>query len=240
MHEPDSQLRFREATGVTAGRLLGFVVVALLAASCGSDRVAVDELPVAQGYFGGCNARMLAAIAHRDLDSVRKLRARQAVGNCDETQEALYHAITDHDTERLELLLAAGVDPEAPGSDHRCPSPLGYAFRNRHDDGANAAIVTDTAMLKLLIDAGADIEAEWRSAGCYHPSWRGGGRPLVVAVVAGDVEVVRLLIEAGADVGHRNAGGLAALNFVPLSVRPENRLVIADLLREAMAKQGTP
>ena len=50
-------------------------------------------------------------------------------------------------------------------------SPLGYAFRVRHDDGTNGAIVTDATMLKLLIDAGADIEAEWRSAGCYHPSW---------------------------------------------------------------------
>ena len=62
---------------MTAGRQLGFIIVALLAASCGSDHVSFDELPIPPGYFGECNPRMLGAIEHRDLDSVRKLRARR-------------------------------------------------------------------------------------------------------------------------------------------------------------------
>jgi hypothetical protein len=183
---------------------------------------------------GGCNLWALAAIERRDLDSVR---ARQAVVKCGRTPAALWAGIADDDAERVGQLLAAGADPHGDGSGDGCSTPLGYAFRVRHGRGQNDTILTDTAILKLLIDAGADIEAQWHPY-CYYQSWQGVGGPLIVAVGAGDVEVVRLLIDSGADVWRRNATGLTALDVVPSSVRPLNRLVIADLLRDAMAKQA--
>jgi ankyrin repeat protein len=221
---------------MTAGRQLGFIIVALLAASCGSDHVSFDELPVPQRFSGGCNPWTLAAIERGDL-SVEKLRARQAVVKCEETKAALWAAIADDDAERVGQLLAAGVDPQGDGSGDGCSTPFGYAFRVRHGRGQNDTILTDTAILKLLIDAGADIEAEWHSY-CYYQSWQAHGRPLMVGVGAGDVEFVRLLIDAGADVITLDSEGRTALDIAALGNRPENREAMTALLRDAMMRRG--
>jgi ankyrin repeat protein len=60
----------------------------------------------------------------------------------------------------------------------------------------------------------------------------------MVAAIAGDVEFVRLLIAAGADVMVTDTRGRTALDYAALGKRPENREAIAELLREAMAKQA--
>ena len=67
--------------GVSAGRQLGFIIVALLASFCGgADRVAVDDLPVPAGLNGGCSRELLAALKQpSDLIPLSVLRQKRLI-----------------------------------------------------------------------------------------------------------------------------------------------------------------
>jgi len=233
---------------VSAGRQLGLIIVALLALSCGgADRVAVDELPVPPGLDpGACSYATLGAIAHRDLAEIRKLKARGAVGNCEATQWDLYNAIYRDEPQLVAVLMAAGVDPEARlVAPDGCSPPLLLAFRLREgnvaDEPKKTTFATGPEILRLLLEAGATFSEEWPSPACLPgAAWpeHASGLPPMVAAIAGDVEFVRLLIAAGADVMVTDTRGRTALDYAALGKRPENREAIAELLREAMAKQA--
>lgn len=88
------------------------------------------------------------------------------------------------DATRLEQLLAAGADVNAPQA-----------------DGATAlhwaAYRDDVASVRRLLAAGADATAQNRA----------GATPLALASIAGNAEMIRLLLEAGADANARSPNG---------------------------------
>jgi len=229
---------------VRADRQLGLIIVALLASSCGSDHVSFAELPIpGPMLFDHCSPAMEDAIDTRDLALIRNFKARGGIGNCEETQALLHDSIRNHDTEGLVAGLAAGADPNTPLIVYGCRSALAYAFRMRHDeigDPAQPPPRTDTTMLKLLLDAGANPNSDtgWHPAYCLLARLPNGApySPLNEAVIVGDVEFARLLIDAGANVTAADAEGRTALDLAPFGTRPENREAMAALLREAMAR----
>jgi hypothetical protein len=95
----------------------------------------------------------------------------------------LGQAIRRNDVDTVDALLAAGVDPNAPPQ-----GPLFYA--------------SDPAVIKVLIDRGADVNAASRS----------GETILMVAVRMGQADKVRLLLDAGALVTSSNESGETALH----------------------------
>lgn len=186
-------------------------------ASCGGSSGSPPPLPVPPGADGGCSYATLAAIERGDLDDIRQLRNRGAIGNCEETQWRLYRAISDHDPRFVTMLLAAGVDPQA-GLVHRhtCNLPLAQAFYMR-----DWRVDRDITILTLLLERGADPNADWRRLGCYLPV-RDAWTALHTAVLTGDVEFARLLIAAGANVAQREPSVLGP----SLSVAPRDVLSI--------------
>ena len=86
------------------------LLASLLVTSCGgSDRVAVDELPVPAGLNGGCSRELLAALKQPDLSLITALRKRGAVGNCSDTRWMLSDAVRWHREQYVVELLHAGL-----------------------------------------------------------------------------------------------------------------------------------
>ena len=79
----------------------------------------------------------------------------------------------------LAALIAAGADPNAVPLDNKGTTPVSVAARHG-----------DAATLKVLVDAGADVEKSNIS----------GSSPLYLAAQEGHAEAIELLIAAGADV----------------------------------------
>lgn len=79
----------------------------------------------------------------------------------------------------LAALIAGGADPKAAPLDNKGTTPVSVAARNG-----------DAATLKVLVDAGADVEKSNIS----------GSSPLYLAAQEGHAEAIELLIAAGADV----------------------------------------
>ncbi|KAH8059712.1 hypothetical protein JL722_5344 [Aureococcus anophagefferens] len=79
----------------------------------------------------------------------------------------------------LAALIAAGADPNAVPLDNKGTTPVSVAARHG-----------DAATLKVLVDAGADVEKSNIS----------GSSPLYLAAQEGHAEAIELLVAAGADV----------------------------------------
>ena len=116
------------------------------------------------------------------------------------------------------VLIEKGIDveelddrPEVAGSNGR--RPLNWA-----------ALRNNTAMIELLLDAGAGINATNLS----------GFTPLHHAAEANAVEAAKLLIERGADLEHRNTNGQTPLEFAVAA----NRIAMFELLKAAQCAQG--
>jgi hypothetical protein len=210
--------------------------------------VSVAELPIPGPiFFDHCSPFMEDAIDTRDLALIRNVKARGGIGNCHDTQRAVYAAIRDGDIEGMMALVAAGVDANAPliGPLDGCYPPLAYAFQQRTYVNKGEPFATDTTILKLLLEGGADPNEhagpDWHEASCYAPGFPmpSGPRaaPLMAAVLAGDVEFARLLIDAGADVTQRDHRGRSYLDYVSMSLRPENRDSMTTLLSAAMVSR---
>lgn len=100
----------------------------------------------------------------------------------------IFEALRSLDFGAVRKLLEAGADPNA--RDQNGQTPLHHAAR-----------IGDEEVCKLLIDAGADVEAEFEF---------NGARPLAVAVFHANEDVCKLLIDAGADYHAKNSRGASA------------------------------
>jgi len=107
--------------------------------------------------------------------------------------------------------LNAGVDPEVANADS--VTCLMFAAKRGH-----------TAVVKALLDAGADVNASDRD-----------GKPLLMHAMDLDeyVEVARLLIAAGADVNAAMPNGWTVLQHA----KDKGRTEIVALLKEAGVKE---
>lgn len=97
-------------------------------------------------------------------------------------KRALEMAVTEADTEMVELLLAHKADTNAAQLDGDSPTVLQIAVEKQF-----------TSIVRLLLDSGADVDARVRTRS-----------PLLAAVDAKDTEIAGLRLDHGADV---NAGG---------------------------------
>ena len=110
----------------------------------------------------------------------------------------LHVAAAGYRVEIARLLLAAGADPNAAGN-HRRSGPLHYAADGSPDRDAKRQV----AMIRLLLDAGADV----------HAPDKNGATPLHRAVRTRCVEAVKCLLDAGADATVRNKPGSTAFHL---------------------------
>lgn len=106
--------------------------------------------------------------------------------------EALRDAILVYDLETVKAALAIGADVEA------CDT---YKIGEGMPPLMIAALGDDENIVKALIEAGADVDAE---------NWI-GSRALHYAAREGRLSVVKVLIEAGADVNAQNDMGFTPL-----------------------------
>lgn len=117
----------------------------------------------------------------------------QAQGNLHADYQLLVKSLRG-DTAAVRSLLQHGVDPNTP------PGP--------NDRGMTAVMfaawIGDSQTVRLLADAGADVNAKSTS----------GATPLMYAAMSGDVQSLRLLLAKGANPNLREqSGGMTALMY---------------------------
>ena len=105
---------------------------------------------------------------------------------------ALHVAAAGYRVEIAKLLLAVGAEVNAKGK-HRHATPLHYAA----DGGLERDAKRQVAMIRLLLEAGADLHAQDKN----------GATPLHRAVRTRCVDAVKCLLDAGADPLMRNKPG---------------------------------
>src|SRR6266704_2110667 len=155
----------------------------LLRATVNDDRAAVKELLQAD-----------RAVATRGIDKAKLYKSPIAhwiyVGDT-----ALHLAAAGYRVEIAKLLLAAGADPNA-AKNHRRSRPLHYAADGYLENPAWDA-KRQVAMIRLLLDAGADIHAQDKN----------GATPLHRAVRTRCAAAMKCLLDAGSDATLRNKPG---------------------------------
>ena len=110
----------------------------------------------------------------------------------------LHAAAAGHRVEIAKLLLVAGAEVNATGK-LRHARPLHYAA----DGGPERDAKRQVAMIRLLLEAGADIQAQDKN----------GATPLHRAVRTRCAEAVKCLLDAGADATIRNKPGSTAFHL---------------------------
>jgi len=110
----------------------------------------------------------------------------------------LHMAAAGYRVEIAKLLLAVGADVNAAGK-LRHATPLHYAADGNPERDAQRQI----AMIRLLLEAGADIQAQDKN----------GATPLHRAVRTRCAEAVKYLLDAGADTTVRNKPGSTAFHL---------------------------
>ena len=122
---------------------------------------------------------------------------------CETNETPLGWAVGNGKPEVVKLLLDNGADPKLPNAHGRTALHI-------------AAYNTDIIMAKLLINAGADANAQitsgWHGVGMPHTYMRHkGDTPLHWAAYGGSETIVKLLLECGA-----NPHGMPGWNTTPL------------------------
>lgn len=128
----------------------------------------------------------------------------------------LSDAVLKGDLVSAKALIDKGVDIE------ELDTRPGIAGQNGRRPLNWAALRNDTAMLELLLGAGADINAKNLS----------GFTPVHHAVEGNAIDALKLLIAEGADLTLRNGGGLTPLGFAVAA----NRTAAYEVLRAATSQ----
>ena len=116
---------------------------------------------------------------------------------------ALHLAVEKGNSETAKLLIEYGADVNAREGDVRNEKGVAIRAGNNNTPLAEAATHLLTRMTDILIEAGADVNAQSS----------GGFTPLMVAAGRGRTAVVKKLIEAGADVNVKAGNGKTALSL---------------------------
>ena len=114
-------------------------------------------------------------------------RARMRYG-----RTPLMFAVANHQRDVVDALIRAGAEVNARDSSRT--TPLEMAIRD---------LETDTAVVRLLLDGGADSNVEGYN----------GGTPLLDAAGSDDTAVVRMLLAKGADPCHRDKEGRSIVDM---------------------------
>jgi uncharacterized protein len=135
-------------------------------------------------------SKLIGAIENADVEKAKSLLKPSLFGQRVNVNELAYMGRTvlmtaaeRGNVEMIRLLIAAGADVNARGSDYG--TALFVAIKNGHSE-----------IVRSLMDAGAVSEA-----------------PLTLAAEYGQDKVVKLMLERGCDVNHRNSRGETALMF---------------------------
>ncbi len=180
-----------------------------------------DPLVVAEGH--GSPTPLFEAVQNQagrvdgNLEAVRALLARGAGQNVNargyEGRTALYHAVKGLNREMVALILTAKPD-------------LGVRYSLANGNILYFATqVASAEIVKLLVDAGADVNAADKD----------GFTPLMSAAGRMDADIVNCLLEHGADFRLKSRAGFTALGLANRRGR-SNRLVI-ELLTKAGAAE---
>ncbi|KAK1451280.1 hypothetical protein CCUS01_11067 [Colletotrichum cuscutae] len=129
---------------------------------------------------------------------------------CGRGRSPLQQAVEDGNLTKIDLLLAAGADINAPAADHAGATALQLA-----------AITGRLGIAKMLIDMGADVDA---------PRAPESGRTaLEGAAEHGRIDMIQLLLSEGAETGGKGRlQYMRAIKFAEL----QGHLVAANMLRE--------
>ena len=164
------------------------------------------DVNAAEG-FGG-NTPLHEAVEQGDVEMVKILVAAGADVNAEGfmSRTPLTLAAEEGATEIMQILLGSGPDADTPadGEDKEAASTPSIGSEALY----TAVEKGDHEMVRLLVEAGADVNAA---------EGFGGNTPLHEAVEQGDVEMVKILVAAGADV---NAEGF--MSRTPLTLAAED------------------
>jgi ankyrin repeat protein len=156
----------------------------------------------------------------------------------------LMAAASEDDVDLVKLLLAHGADPKLYQADNQTPIMAALGGRGVFGGGGAANPQAATEVLKLLHDAGTDVNVMSIQ---HHLLRTRGGTALHFAARAGSPQAVKLLVSWGIDVNARDPDGLTALDYtmargyVPfLQQRQPPQPDLAKLLRESGATVELP
>ena len=175
-------------------KLIAFVALALIAASCGPD--SLPTIPPRQGHWT-LDHFPTTAEDPNDLDI----------------------AIRSDNLEDVRRLLDAGADPNARWGQSGDHHPLQEAL----EASSGYYLSHRTEIVRLLLARGADPNLRWcpfESRGSLEPNWLGctsakGMTPLIAAAAFDITEVVEMLLASGADPRTRDWSGGSALDYAP-------------------------
>jgi len=154
------------------------------------------------------------------------------------TNESLAQCVSEDKAEEVSLFFAAGFSPDT--KDKKGIPLVCIAARNGHlntlnlllrsgaqvnliaeDRGSNAlfdaALIRNKDIVKILIEAGADVNIQSKD----------GQTALIVVVGAGDEGIVEILVKAGADLDIKDALGVSARKYATI-FNNKNMLAMFD------------
>ena len=171
-----------------------------------SDRIIVQTVETE-------TAPLVKAVANDDLKGATALLAKGADANVKNSVEipVLVMAIRRGSAPMVAALLKTGAAPNVRDVDTDLPALL--EALDRPD------------ILKILLDAGADVNAASRKEGELLMGWT----PLIFAAVDGREDLVQLLLDKGADVNAKTPGGDTALSMAKEQDSAGHRGVIRRL-----------